>query len=124
MAWHLFRRPPDPHAEVKKLLKEVLKRQESIKNKLHKVMANTEEAVAALNEANATLVTAKTTLGKVATETDGLLQRIKDLEDAAGNTQLPEALVNAIAAVKLSAEGVRDAATSVDIKVPDVAPPA
>jgi len=67
-----------------------------------------EEAIQLLNDAN-------THLTEIGTETDTLLQKVTDLENAATNADLPQAVADAITAVSAQAKVVDD-------KVPDVTP--
>jgi uncharacterized protein YoxC len=75
-------------------------------------------------------VALKATVEKVGTETDGLLDKIQLLEDAAANAgALDPALAQAIADVSTAADSVKSASADsmaaagiVDSKVPDAAP--
>lgn len=72
-----------------------------IKTQNHKIMSNTDTALA-------DLAAIKTSLVKVGTETSTLLQKIIDLENAAGAADTPQSVLDAIADVKAQAQIVDD----------------
>ena len=97
------------HTKDDQHLKAVLEGLNLITKKIDKMGANTDQALADLQAI-------QTHLTKIGSETTTLLQKITDLENAAQNTDTPQSVLDAIAAVKAQAQAVDD-------EVPD-APPA
>lgn len=98
-----------------------------LRKAIDKVMATQKEIADQLTAANEALTAVGAGVTKIGTETDGLLQKIKDLEDAINNqTNATPELVAAFEAVKATVESLGTLVTSVDDKVPDpvVPPPA
>ena len=85
-------------------------------------MATQAEIAQGLRDTKAKLDSATAKIVKVGTETDTLLQKIKDLEDALPDNASAE-LVEAFNAVRDQANAVETAATAADEKVPDAPPP-
>lgn len=87
-------------------------------------MASAEEIVADILAVRDKLSAANTKLTKIGTETDGLLAKIKELEDAIAAGNVPQSVVDAFAGVKEQAGLVEAALQVQDDKVPDGTPPA
>lgn len=98
--------------ELKDLLKQILKQQKII-------MATQAEVAAELKAASESLDAVALGVEKVGQETQGLLTKIKELEDLINTGAATQILVDAVAAVKQSASKVADAVKAVDEKVPD-----
>ena len=82
-------------------------------------MATQAEIIADMNELKDKLAAATTKLSKIGSETDSLITRIKELEEAINSGNVPQSVVDAFAGVKEQA-GILDAALQVqDDKVPD-----
>jgi chromosome segregation ATPase len=93
-----------------------------------KIMPTQAEIVVLVNQCNEALTDVATEVSKVAAETDGLQERIADLEAAVNNqNEASPELVAAVTALKAQAIVVADGVKAVDDKVPDavtpVAPP-
>lgn len=84
-----------------KLLKALSAKVDSLNSKLDIMGANTDKALADLQEIN-------TKLTKISTESSTLLQKVTDLENAAANADTPQSVLDAIAAVKAQAQAVDD----------------
>jgi len=80
----------------------------SINSKISKLMSNTDQALQDLAGIGQTLT-------KISGETTTLLQKITDLENAANNSDTPQSVLDAIAAVKSQAN-------TIDGLVPDAPP--
>lgn len=86
-------------------------------------MATQAELIADINAVKQKLTDANTKLTKIGTETDSLQAKIKELEDAIAQGNVPQAVVDAFEGVKEQA-GVLETALQVqDDKVPDAQPP-
>lgn len=91
-------------------------------------MADTNEVVTTITELTESLALATSKLntvaslaGKVGTETDRLLVTIKDLQDAINNqTEVPAAIVTALAAATTQAQAVSGAVAAVETAVTTV----
>ena len=83
-------------------------------------MATEQEVIEQLNTATAKLISIETQVKKIGTETDGLQEKIKALEEVISNQGNPSpALVAALDALKAQADTLAAATTVVDEKVPD-----
>ena len=109
----LFGRKPD---ELSGQLNKINKR-------LEKIMANQQEAIAALQSANEKLGAAEGRLGKVLTETQSLKAEIQRLNDAASGQTITPELSAAIAAISARSDSLSAAVGAVDDEVPDAGPP-
>jgi hypothetical protein len=91
---------------------------------LHTIMANDAELVAQLNAVNTTLTDVAANVDKIGTETDLLLVKITELENALANAGNSSPEVDAaLAAVTAQAGVVQSKVQGVDAKVPDAPPP-
>ena len=90
-----------PDKKTQELLNQIHQSQFLIINKLNSMSENTDKALADLGAI-------KDQLTKIGTETATLLQKITDLENAAGNADTPQSVLDAIAAVKAQAQVVDD----------------
>ncbi len=123
LGWERVSQTEKRHEEIIKLLKGIMATQAEIVAQLTAVK---DQLVAA----NGRLTTITTIATKIGTETDGLKQRITDLEDAVNNqTNASPELVAAFNAVKeqVDAQGtaidsLQAGITAVDDKVTDVPP--
>lgn len=97
-----------PNPEVLRELKDIKELLIHIKSQNLKLMSNTDQALA-------DLAVVGNTLTKVSTETSTLLQKITDLENST-TSDTPQAVLDAIAAVKAQAQAI-------DELVPDAAAP-
>lgn len=89
-----------------------------------KIMASQAEQTAILRQVETKLNSANTTLGKIAGETDTLIQTVKDLKAALENqSNASQELVDAVAAVDTAATAVNESAGGVDAKVEDAPEP-
>lgn len=96
-----------------------------LRKAIDKVMAKQTEVAADVVALGGKLDAATVKLTKIGTETDGLQQKIKDLEDALANQDnaSPE-LIAAVEGVKASVVALESTLTTVDDKVIDPTPPA
>lgn len=86
-------------------------------------MATAEELIADINAVKDKLASATTKLAKIGTETDGLLAKIKELEDALAAGNVPQSVIDAFNGVKEQVGLVETAVQAQDDKVPDAEPP-
>jgi len=91
-----------------KLLQEIGLSLINVNNKIETLMSNTDQALQDLAAIGQTLT-------KISGETTTLLQKITDLENAANNSDTPQSVLDAIAAVKSQAN-------TIDGLVPDAPP--
>lgn len=85
-------------------------------------MSNTDKALVELAEIQAQNAQTQATLNKVSGETSLLLEKIEELENSAP-ADTPQAVLDAIAAVKAQAATLANTASGIDAKVPDGGPP-
>lgn len=86
-------------------------------------MSKQEQIVAQLNAANSALKVANEKITKIGTETDGLNDKVKALQEALANQSnaTPE-LIAATDALGESVTAINEALNVVDAKVPDATP--
>lgn len=98
-------------------------RHQALLKLLRKIMATAEELIADINAVKDKLTAANTKLTKIGTETDGLLAKIKELEDAIAAGNVPQSVVDAFNSVKEQAGTIETALQAQDDKVPDAPTP-
>src|SRR5262245_39808215 len=86
---------------------------------LNRLAMKADEVVQQLNDTKTELAGVNERLVKIGTETDKLLQTIADLTAQVANADIPQSVVDAVAAVKSQADVVDQTAKADDDKVPD-----
>lgn len=87
-------------------------------------MATQAEIAAELRAAKDRLAAADARIVKIGTETDTLIQKVKDLEAVINAGTVSQELADAMAAVNTQIGVVETTTGTVDDKVPDATPPA